>query len=152
MQYKGLNLALNFNYKLGGDLYDGAEKDVADDGYYWERIRSQYAYDDMWTVEDPSGSLPRVSGNDLTDAIQKSSRHIYDASFLRLKNITLSYNLPISVLSNVGVDNARVYVSGSNLLTFSKYKNADPEVNSIATRGWETPYGKTYTFGIEIGF
>jgi TonB-linked SusC/RagA family outer membrane protein len=152
VQYKGINLALNFNYKLGGELYDGAEKDVADDGYYWERIRSQYAYDDMWTPENPNGGLPRVSGNDPTDAIQKSSRHIYDASFLRLKNITLGYNLPMSVLDKVGIDNARVYVSGTNLLTFSKYKHADPEVNSLATRGWETPYGKTYSFGIEIGF
>ncbi len=152
VQYKGMNLALNFNYKIGGDLYDGAEKDVADDGYYWERTRAQYQIDKMWTPEKQSGSLPRVSGLDPTDAIQKSSRHIYDASFLRLKNITLGYNLPVSLLTKVGIDNARVYVSGTNLLTFSKYKNADPEVNSMATRGWETPYGKTYTFGIELGF
>lgn len=152
VQYKGFNLTLNFNYKLGGHLYDGAEKDVADDGYYWERTRSQYQVDKMWTIEDPKGTLPRVSGNDLTDAIQKSSRHIYDASFLRLKNISLGYNVPVSILSKVGIDNARVFVSGTNLLTFSKYKNADPEVNSLATRGWETPYGKTYTFGIELGF
>ncbi|MFA5668622.1 MAG: SusC/RagA family TonB-linked outer membrane protein [Balneolaceae bacterium] len=152
VHYQGFNLALNFNYKLGGELYDGASKDVADDGYYWERVRSQYQIDNMWTAENPSGSLPRVSGFDPTDAIQKSSRNIYDASFLRLKTITLGYNVPISLLSKVGIDNARIYVSGSNLLTFSKYKNADPEVNSMATRGWETPYGKTYTFGIELGF
>lgn len=152
VQYKGFNLALNFNYKIGGKLYDGAFKDVADDGYYWERIRAQYYYDNMWTPENPAGSLPKLSGNDLTDPMQKSSRQMYDASFARLKNITLSYNIPQSVIRRIGVSNARVYLNGSNLLTVSKYKIADPEVNQYGTRGWEQPYGKTYTMGIEFGF
>ncbi|HUH27376.1 TonB-dependent receptor [Gelidibacter sp.] len=148
--YKGFSLGLDFIYKLGGKLYDGAEKDVSDDGYYWERIRSQYAYDDMWTEENPNGSLPKVSGNDLTDAIQKSGRHIYDASFLRLKNIRLNYDLPTKLVNPIGFENVRLYVIGTNLLTFSKYKNADPEVNQYAARGWETPFMKNYTFSIEL--
>lgn len=152
VEYKGFSLGVNFLYKIGGDLYDGAEKDVADDGYYWERTRAKYHYDNMWTPENPNGTEPRISGNDLTDAIQFSSRHIYDASFLRLKNITLSYNLPVSVINSIGLTNTRIYFNGTNLLTFSKYTNADPEVNSIGVRGWETPFGKTFTFGIELGF
>ena len=152
VDYKGFNLALNFNYKVGGKLYDGASKDVADDGYYWERIRSQYYYDNMWTPENKSGTLPKLDGNDLTDPMQYSNRQMYDASFLRLKNVTLGYNLPKTVIRRIGVSNARVYVNGTNLLTFSKYKNADPEVNQYGTRGWETPFGKTYTMGIEFGF
>lgn len=150
VRYKGIGLGFNFIYKIGGKLYDGAEKDVADDGYYWERIRTKYNYDKMWTEENPDGTLPKVRGTDLTDAIQYSGRHIYDASFLRLKNISLSYDLPKNVISNIGLDNVRVYAIGSNLLTFSKYKNADPEVNQFASRGWQTPYMKNYTFGIEI--
>lgn len=148
--YKGFSLGLDFIYKLGGKLYDGAEKDVSDDGYYWERIRSQYAYNDMWTEENPNGSLPKVSGNDLTDAIQKSGRHIYDASFLRLKNIRLNYDIPTKLVNPIGFENVRLYIIGTNLLTFSKYKNADPEVNQYAARGWETPFMKNYTFGIEL--
>lgn len=148
--YKGFSLGLDFIYKLGGKLYDGAEKDVADDGYYWERIRSQYAYDNMWTEQNPNASLPKVSGNDLTDAIQKSGRHIYDASFLRLKNIRLNYDLPAQFTKSIGIDNIRLYVIGTNMLTFSKYKHADPEVNQYAARGWETPFMKNYTFGIEL--
>lgn len=152
LQYKGVSVGANFIYKLGGNLYDGAEKDVADDGYYWERIRSKYAYDNMWTEENPNGSLPKVSGNDLTDAIQYSTRHIYDASFLRLKNITIGYDLPIRTVNTLGLTNTRIYFNGTNLLTFSKYKHADPEVNRLGVRGWETPFGKTFTFGIELGF
>lgn len=150
VQYKGFSLGLDFIYKIGGKLYDGAEKDVADDGYYWERIRSQYAYDDMWTPENPNGGLPQVRGTDLTDAIQKSGRHIYDASFLRLKNIRLNYDLPSKWVKPIGLENVRMYAIGTNLLTFSKYKNADPEVNQFAARGWETPFMKNYTFGIEL--
>jgi len=152
VEYKGITLALNFNYKIGGKLYDGAYKDMADDGYYWERTRSQHYYDNMWTPENTGGSLPKLDGNDLTDPQQYSSRQMHDASFLRLKNVTLGYNLPKSIISKIGVSNARIYANGMNLLTFSKYKIADPEVNQYATRGWETPFGKTYTFGVELSF
>ncbi|WP_443939246.1 SusC/RagA family TonB-linked outer membrane protein [Pedobacter sp. MW01-1-1] len=152
IEYKGITLGLNFTYKIGGDLYDGAFKDVADDGYYFERIRSQYYVDNMWTAENPTGSLPKIQGVDLTDPIQYSTRQMHDASFLRLKNITLGYSLPRKLIGKIGLSNTRIYFNGSNLLTFSKYKIADPEVNQFSTRGWETPYGKTYTFGIELGF
>ncbi|MCY1509022.1 TonB-dependent receptor SusC [compost metagenome] len=150
--YKGLSLGLVFNYKIGGDLYDGAYKDVADDGYYWERIRTQSTYDNMWTPEKTSGSLPLLRGTDLTDPMQYSTRQLHSASFLRLKNVMLAYRLPNNVLSKVGASNARIYFNGTNVLTFSKYKEADPEVNSYSTRGWETPYGKIYTFGLEFSF
>jgi TonB-linked SusC/RagA family outer membrane protein len=150
--YKGLSLGLNFIYKVGGKLYDAASRDVADDGYYWERIHSQYFVDETWSDRNPTGSLPRITGRDLEDVNQVSSRHLYDASFLRLKNVSLSYAIPANYVQRAGISNARVYFNGSNLLTFSKYKNADPEVNQYGTRGWETPIGKTYTFGIEFSF
>lgn len=152
VEYKGISLGLNFSYKIGGKLYDGAEKDVMDDGYYWERIRSQYYYDNMWSPSNVNGTQPKIDGNDLTDAIQFSSRHLYNASFIRLKNINVAYKLPSQWLEKVKISNARLFFNGTNLFTASKFKLADPEVNQYGTRGWETPYGKTYTFGIEIGF
>lgn len=152
LEYKGLSLDLVFNYKVGGNIYDGAYKDVADDGYYWERIRAQSTYDNMWTPDRKSGTLPLLKGTDLTDPMQNSTRQLHSASFWRLKNLLLAYRLPNNLLSKVGASNARLYFSGTNMLTFSKYKEADPEVNSYSTRGWETPYGKTYTFGLEFSF
>jgi TonB-linked SusC/RagA family outer membrane protein len=152
IEFKNISLSFNFIYKLGGKLYDGAFKDVGDDGYYWERIRSQYYYENMWTNNNKSGSLPLLSGNDLTDAIQYSSRQMHDASFLRLKNVTVGYRFPHSVLNKAGIKNTRIYFDAMNVLTFSKYKIADPEVNQYSTRGWETPFGKTFTFGLELSF
>lgn len=152
VEYKGFTLGLNFIYKLGGNLYDGAFKDVADDGYYWERIRSESVYSNMWTNENKAGTLPKLRGTDLTDPMQHSTRQMHSANFLRLKNINLSYNLPKSLISKIGLSSARVYFNGTNLLTLSKYKTADPEVNNFGTRGWETPLGKIYTFGLDVNF
>ncbi|NII82439.1 MULTISPECIES: SusC/RagA family TonB-linked outer membrane protein [unclassified Pedobacter] len=152
VEYKGFSLGLNFIYKLGGQIYDGAYKDVADDGYYWERIRAQSYYDNMWTPQNTSGTQPKLDGNDLTDAMQYSSRQLHSASFLRLKNVLFAYRFPEKITSKLGASNIRAYFNGSNLLTFSKYKEADPEVGNYGTRGWETPFGKTYTFGLEVSF
>lgn len=152
IEYKNFSLGLNFNYKIGGDLYDGANKDVADDGYYWERLHSQDFIDNTWNPETKTGSYPVITGRDLEDVNQVSSRHLYSASFLRLKNVMLAYSLPADVLRSVKVSNARVFFNGTNLLTFSKYKIADPEVNQYSTRGWETPIAKTFTFGIDFSF
>lgn len=151
-EYKNFALGFNFIYKIGGKIYDGANKDVADDGYYWERIRSQAYYENMWTDTHTDATAPKLDGNDLTDAQQYSSRQLHDASFLRLKNINFSYRLAEPVLRKIGIRSTRLYFNGTNLFTTAKYKNADPEVGQYATKGWEIPFGKTYTFGIEIGF
>lgn len=152
LEWKGFALNLNFIYKLGGKLYDGAYKDMADDGYYWERIRSEDYYRNMWTDGNKSGSLPRLSGSDLTDPMQYSTRQMHDATFLRLKNATLAYRLPKQLSGKISASNMRVFFNATNLLTFARYKIADPEVNQYSTRGWETPFAKTYTFGLEVSF
>lgn len=150
VEYKGFTLGFNFIYKWGGKLFDAGSRDVAEDGYYWERVRSYYAYQLAWTPDNPNAIYPQISGNDHEDGITRSSRHIYDASFLRLKNVNLSYNIPAGIVSRAGLNAARLFFNGTNLLTWSKFKWADPEVNNYGTRGWETPFGKTYTFGLEL--
>lgn len=152
LNFKGFDLSANFIYKLGGRLYDGAYKDVADDGYYWERIRAESYYKNMWTPAHTNGTEPALSGLDLEDAMQYSTRHLKNATFLRMKSIVFGYALPAALTQEISVSRARLWFSGSNLLTFSKYKEADPEVSQYGTRGWETPIGKTYVFGIDINF
>lgn len=152
VSWKGLSLGLNFIYKIGGDLYDGAEKDVDDDGYYWSRTRSHKACVKRWREPGDVTSIPQVRGTDLEDAMIKSSRHIHAADFLRLKTATLSYNLPKNIVSKAGLTGVRVYASGTNLLTWAAFDQVDPEVNHYGTRGWEIPFCKTYTFGLELTF
>lgn len=150
LNWKGLSLSLNFTYKIGGYTYDAAGKDVNDDGYYWERIISQDAYDNRWTPENKDALYPMRIALDYEDVNQKSSRHMHKADYLRLKSTTLGYNLPAYLVNKIGLDKARVYFNGTNLFTKAAYTVYDPEVNEYGTRGWELPLGKTYTFGIEV--
>ncbi|MCK9626740.1 MAG: TonB-dependent receptor [Bacteroidales bacterium] len=150
--WNGLSLGLNFIYKIGGYTYNAVGRDVNDEGYYWERIMSQYCYDNRWTPENTSAYYAQRVAIDMEDVNQKSSRHMNKADYLRLKNISLSYSLPKNIINKVNVSNVRVYFNGSNLLTWAAHKEYDPEVNEYGTRGWEIPLGKTYTFGLEFTF
>ena len=92
-----------------------------------------------------------------TDA---SSRYIEDGSFLRVRTLTLAYNLPSALLSKVKLGSVRVYVSGQNLFTFTNYSGFDPESQNtggglIPTLGVDyltQPQPRTYMAGVTIGF
>ena len=152
LSWKGLSIALNFVYKIGGYTYNAVGRDVNDDGYYWERIMSQYCYDNRWTPENKTAKYPQRVAIDMEDVNQKSSRHMNPADYLRLKNVTVSYTLPRTWTSKISIQNARIYFNGSNLWTLAAHKEYDPEVNEYGSRGWEIPLGKTFTFGLEFSF
>lgn len=127
VSYKGIALSLGFTYKIGGDLYDGAYMDVADDGYYWERIRAKSYYNNLWTPDHTNGTEPRIEGVDLDDPQQYSSRHLFNASYLRLKNLSLAYTLPKAMTRKAFIENARLFFTASNLWTIAKYKEQTPK-------------------------
>lgn len=89
-----------------------------------------------------------------------SSRYIYDGSYLRLKTVTLGYNIPVSILNRYKVTAIRAYVTGQNLLTFTKYPGWDPEVNSDYRSTNKNQGGDFYTapqiksliFGLNVTF
>ncbi len=88
-----------------------------------------------------------------------SSRYISDGSYLRLKSLTFGYNLPKTVLTKIHMQRFRIYLRAQNLLTFTKYKGWDPEVNadyqaSNINQGvdfYSAPQAKTIVFGLNIG-
>lgn len=152
ISWKGLSVGLNFTYRFGSKTYDAADRDCNDDGYYFERTMSKTAYKDSWTPTNKNAKYPQRLAIDMEDVNQKSSRHLHNGDYIRLKTLSIGYNLPKNFVSKVGLSNARVYFNGSNLLTWAAHKEYDPEVNEYYTRGWETPIGKTYTFGVELSF
>lgn len=84
---------------------------------------------ERWTPANTNTDIPRaVIGDPNQNSIRFSSRWIEDGSFLRLRNVTLGYTLPCTVIEKMRLTNIRLYVSGQNLLTFTKYKGYDPEV------------------------
>ncbi|MBR1950546.1 MAG: TonB-dependent receptor [Bacteroidales bacterium] len=150
--WKGINLGLNFTYRLGSKIYDAIAHDVDDDGWAYERVRSQHTYDNRWKTPGQITHQPLLIGTDAEAGRKTSSRRIHNGDYLRLKNITLGYTIPKDLVKKVGLSNARVYFNGQNLLTLRSYELMDPEVNAYGTRGWEVPLAKTYTFGIELSF
>lgn len=110
---------------------------------------------DRWSADDPTNQnvfYPRLHyGSTSNENNTKTSTWWQkDVSYLRLKQLTISYNLPKKLLSGTFVNNARIYVMGSNLLTFSKFKLWDPELNS--NNGTSYPNNRTYSIGVNVSF
>ena len=104
-------------------------------------------YDDITNVKvaNTGTKTPRPSIQDPNDNDRLSTRYIEDGSYLRVKNITLGYTFPKTVLQKVKIDNVRVYMNIQNLYTFTKYTGFDPEV------GASTQDSSGLTFGVDNG-
>ena len=152
LTWKGLNVGLNFIYRLGSQIYDAMGNDIDDDGWAYERVRTIQTYNNRWTKVGQITTQPKLLGSDPEAGRVESSRRIHKGDFLRLKNINVGYTLPKDLVKKVGLSNARVYFNGQNLLTWRSFDLLDPEVSAYGTRGWETPLAKTYTFGVELSF
>ena len=94
-------------------------------------------------------ALPNPVGSPSNN--ETSSRFIEDASYFRLKNLQVGYTIPKKYTEKAHIQRARVYVSGSNLLTFTKYTGFDPEVGSGVDYG-NYPQSRTWTFGMNLNF
>lgn len=111
--------------------------------------------DNCWTVDNPDkwAEYPRMETLNMNNPnLQTSDYWVRDASFLRIKNITIGYTIPKSITKKIGFENIRVYVSGDNLHTFNKfYKGWDPE-NEIGTGDAPSfyPIVSVYSFGFNF--
>jgi hypothetical protein len=105
-----------------------------------------------WTGPNTSNTVPRAVFNDPNKNTRPSTRFIEDGSYLRLKNVTLGYTLPKSLIKHAKMNTARLYVSGQNLLTFTKYTGFDPEGSSNGIDMSLYPITRIVSAGINIGF
>lgn len=149
--YKRFSLSFLFNFSVGGQLYYSSGYKSWNDGN-----KVQYAVQesqlDRWQEPGDDALHPqRIWGGNL-DSDQISSRFILDNSYIRLKNISLSYNVPEDMLQKVKVQDLRVYVQAINYLTWATQDIVDPEQRSNGYTNFEIPNVKTVTFGLELGF
>ncbi|MDN3670665.1 TonB-dependent receptor [Echinicola jeungdonensis] len=105
-----------------------------------------------WTGEGTSNEMPRAVFNDPNKNTRPSDRYIEDGSYLRVKNVTLGYNFPESILNRFSLSKLRVYGSAQNLYTFTQYQGMDPEVpiNGIDLNVY--PVTRTLTLGVNLSF
>lgn len=107
---------------------------------------------DRWTAPGTSNSMPRAVYGDPNNNNRVSSRYIEDGSYLRIKNVTLSYKIPNNRNGMKVFDFVKVYMSGQNLFTFTKYTGFDPEVSSNGIDNNVYPLTRTLSLGVNVGF
>ncbi|MEO8712650.1 MAG: TonB-dependent receptor [Parafilimonas sp.] len=112
-----------------------------------------------WTPENPENKYPRALSTGSLDVGIFSSAIVEDASYVRLKNVTLSYTLPRKILQRAKIQSIRIYVSGSNLWTLTNYTGYDPEANTygqsttlIGVDNGGYPQSKIYQVGATLSF
>ena len=159
VSYKGLELSVLFQGVFGNQVQDGGGGFMSASGDWFDnQTRDQLK---RWQNPGDITDVPQARLNRWGDfdSPQMSTRYVYDASYVRLKNLTLAYNLPTSVANKLKITNARFYVSGVNLYTFTKYPGWDPEVNTDYRSGnvnqgsdfYAAPQIKSIVVGLTIG-
>jgi TonB-dependent starch-binding outer membrane protein SusC len=154
--YKGIEFGVLFQGVFGNQIMNGGGGFMsASSDWYDNQTRDQLK---RWRKPGDITNVPELrlaKGN----GIGASSRYVEDGSYVRLKNITLAYNLPVSILNKIKIRSARIYMTGVNLATFTDYTGWDPEVNTDYRAGnrnqgsdfYAAPQIKSLTFGINLG-
>lgn len=160
-----LNSVLSFkNFELSWFIQGSQGNDIlalcmTHQMYYGNGLNSlKEVYYDHWTETNTDAKYARVSK--ASTSMKLSDRFVYDGSYVRLKNIQLAYNIPVSKLGVHWLKRGQVYVSGQNLVTLSDYPWFDPEVNSSGggsslnqgIDNYTYPILKGFTFGVKLGF
>lgn len=154
MHFKGFDFSFFFQGSQGNDVFNVAETANLDYGVGLN-MRREVLYD-HWTPDHPNAKYPKITRK---LNMNYSDRYVENGSYLRLKNISLGYNLPVQKWAvKQWLRGVKVYVSAQNLLTFTNYSGRDPEVNSWGSgvnAGLDYltyPNIKSVTFGAKIDF
>lgn len=151
--YKKFDLSFSFQGEWGASVFNSAGKfQEANGDWFDNQDRSQLR---RWQKPGDVTDVPRaelVAGNGTED----STRYLKSTDYIRLKNLTLGYNVPKKYNNIAGISSARVYLSGFNLLTFTDYDGYDPESRSdaggVGQVFYSAPAAKTISIGVDLSF
>lgn len=129
--YKNLDFSFFFQGTTGNEVYNLRMRN-----HYFNRGETVKFGDlrDRWTVDNPTSDIPRAGADSVTNT-PSNSEYVEDGSHIRLKTVRLAYNLPTGSAGLKGLKNATIYVSGSNLLLFSKTRLIEPEASNFGRTG-----------------
>lgn len=150
-QYKRLKLNTVFTYSIGNDVYNAVRHNLESMNDFRNQTQAVL---NRWSYEGQITRMPRANYGDPMGNARFSDRWIEDGSFLRMKSITLSYDFPIKEGFFKGI---QAYVTGNNLLTFTKYLGYDPEFSASSNPLYYgidtglTPHPRSILFGVKIG-
>jgi TonB-linked SusC/RagA family outer membrane protein len=149
VDFKGVALSFLLNYQVGGKFYDGNYAGLMAVSYgssiHKDALRA-------WKQPGDITDVPRLDINRTGTFNSSSTRFLIDASYLNIRNVTLSYQLPKSLVGRIGVDQAKVYVGGENLYIFSKRKGMNPAESFNGTNGAVYVPNRLINAGINFTF
>ena len=149
--WKDLTLSVFLQGSYGNDIYNASRMET--EGMYDGKNQSTRVLD-RWRIPGQITDVPKARFN-----IQNSTYFVEDGSYLRVKDVSISYNVRASLLSKLGINRLQPYFTASNLITWTSYKGMDPEVNQWGNSGsvqgidWGTyPHSKSFVFGVNVEF
>ena len=160
--YKNFSLSTFFNFVQGNYVYNDSRVYFDNDGLY-------DSYNVMvpakgWTRWEKPGDIatePKAIQGGNNNSNSTSSRYLEDGSYLRLRNATFGYQLPQTWLKSLNIRSARIFISGDNLVTFTKFTGVDPEVDlspdpsvpgNKGLSSFKYPISRKILFGVNVGF
>lgn len=146
--YRNFDMQVFLQGVAGNDIYNANR--VTLEGMYTVRNQTKKVLN-RWTGEGTSNSMPRAIYSDPNKNTRTSTRFIEDGSYLRLKNLTLGYTLPESLIKKASINSLRFYMSAQNLLTLTKYSGFDPEIQGGVDNS-NYPLTRTISFGVDLKF
>lgn len=156
--YRNFDLTAFLQFSSGNQIFNAMRLYSGLGGYYED---NQFADQlDRWQQPGDQTDVPRASYDGTAGGELTSSRFISDASYLRLQELTLGYNVPLRIAGVLGFSTARIYVTGFNLFTSTEYEGYDPDLNTngvtasiaLGTDFYTYPIARTFTFGIQAGW
>ena len=152
LTYKNFDLSIFLQWSYGNQVMNlGRYRLEGYSPYY--NVSTEY-WQNAWTTTNPTNVYPAITGN---GKIESSSYFVEDASYLRIKNVVLGYNLDSKLCKKLKIKSARIYLTGDNLFTFTKYTGYDPEVSYYnklmsGVDNISYPRSYTYTIGCRLSF
>ena len=150
LSYKGITLDVNFNYSVGNDVYNYYRQQLESGSSFYNQTTAML---NRWTVEGQMTDIPSIAYGDPVGNSRFSDRWIEDGSYLRLKTIKLSYDIPVMASWLQGLS---VWCAAENIYTLTKYQGADPEFsvsNNVLYQGVDAgllPQTRSFHLGVKV--
>lgn len=146
LNYKGFEVSAFFSFVAGNKIFNNDRTNVENPSYLWDNLSADLVNE--WKTPGQVTDIPRSGAT-----FRSSTTHFVESGdFLRLRNAMVSYSLPRQWLNTVKINNARLFVQGQNLVTWTDFRGFDPEINTGSLSGAQYPALRTVTFGLNVGF
>ena len=153
--YKNLSLSFLMQFSCGGEaVYSNLGEEIS--GVLGQSVGREL-YGNTWTPERTDAKYARLVAGTMSYNYMANDRFVFDTSYLRMKNITLSYSLPKAWINKLYLSNASLFVTATNLFTITQWPGLDPEtvatgITSMGTNNDPYPLSRSFSLGVKLQF